>query len=41
MDKLSMISGTLFVAAGVFAVTSLALPEWIVTEVDNRLKEQS
>ena len=36
-----MISGTLFVAAGVFAVTSLALPEWIVTEVDNRLKEQS
>jgi hypothetical protein len=33
MDKLSMISGTLFTAAGMFAVTSLALPDWIVTEV--------
>ena len=33
MDKLSIISGTLFMLAGVFAVTSLAMPEWIVTEV--------
>jgi hypothetical protein len=33
MDKLSIISGTLFMLAGLFAVTSLAMPEWIVTEV--------
>ncbi|XP_014673948.1 PREDICTED: uncharacterized protein C16orf52 homolog A-like [Priapulus caudatus] len=30
MDKLSVISGALFLAADVFAVASLALPEWIV-----------
>jgi len=33
MDKLSIISGALFFAADVFAVSSLAMPDWIVTEV--------
>ena len=33
MDKLSIISGALFFAADVFAVTALALPDWIITEV--------
>jgi len=32
MDRLSIISGALFFAANVFAVTSLAMPDWIVTE---------
>ena len=33
MDKLTLISGTLFLAADIFALTSLVLPDWIVTEV--------
>lgn len=33
MDKLTLISGALFMAADLFAVTSLVLPDWIVTEV--------
>ena len=33
MDKMSIISGALFFAANVFAVTALALPDWIITEV--------
>ncbi|XP_076312297.1 uncharacterized protein C16orf52 homolog A-like [Tachypleus tridentatus] len=33
MDKLTVISGTLFLAADIFAVMSLILPDWIVTEV--------
>ena len=33
MDKLSLISGALFLAADIFAVASLAMPDWIVTEV--------
>ena len=37
MDRLSIMSGALFFAANVFAVTSLALPDWIVTEVRNSL----
>jgi len=32
MDRLSIISGALFFASNVFAVTSLAMPDWIVTE---------
>jgi len=39
MDKLTLISGTLFLMADMFALTSLILPDWIVTEVggDTRL----
>ncbi|XP_034186039.1 uncharacterized protein LOC117607005 isoform X2 [Osmia lignaria lignaria] len=39
MDKLTIISGTLFLAADVFAVVSLAMPDWIITDVggDTRL----
>ena len=33
MDKLTLISGTLFLAADIFAVASLSMPDWIVTEV--------
>jgi len=33
MDKLSVISGALFLAADLFAIVSLALPNWIVSEV--------
>ncbi|XP_012159630.1 uncharacterized protein C16orf52 homolog A isoform X4 [Ceratitis capitata] len=32
MDKLTTISATLFLAADVFAIVSLAMPDWIVTE---------
>ncbi|KAG0424890.1 hypothetical protein HPB47_027914, partial [Ixodes persulcatus] len=39
MDKLTVISGTLFFAANVFAILSLVLPDWIVSDVggDTRL----
>ncbi|XP_031774826.1 lariat debranching enzyme isoform X2 [Apis florea] len=39
MDKLTIISGTLFLAADVFAIVSLAMPDWIITDVggDTRL----
>lgn len=33
MDKLTVISGTLFMAADVFAIVSLAMPDWIITDV--------
>ena len=33
MDKLTIISGALFLTADIFAVASLAMPDWIVTEV--------
>lgn len=33
MDKLTIISGTLFLAADVFAIVSLAMPDWIITDV--------
>ena len=33
MDKLSLISGALFLAADIFAVAALAMPDWIVTDV--------
>lgn len=33
MDKLSIISGALFFAADIFAVSSLAMPQWIVSDV--------
>ncbi|KOB76364.1 Uncharacterized protein OBRU01_05918 [Operophtera brumata] len=39
MDKLTVISGTLFMTADVFAIVSLAMPDWIITDVggDTRL----
>lgn len=33
MDKLTVISGTLFMAADIFAIVSLAMPDWIITDV--------
>lgn len=33
MDKLSIISGALFLAADVFAIASLCMPNWIVSSV--------
>lgn len=33
MDKLTTVSATLFMAADVFAIVSLAMPDWIVTDV--------
>jgi lariat debranching enzyme len=33
MDKLTVISGTLFLLADVFAIVSLAMPDWIITDV--------
>lgn len=33
MDKLTIISGALFLAADIFAVVSLAMPDWIVSEI--------
>ena len=36
MDKLTAISGALFLAADVFAVVSLAMPDWIVSEVGGK-----
>ncbi|RWS09787.1 uncharacterized protein B4U79_01340 [Dinothrombium tinctorium] len=39
MDKLTLISGGLFISADIFAVLSILLPNWIVSEVggDTRL----
>lgn len=36
MDKLTVISGTLFMAADVFAIVSLAMPDWIITDVGGK-----
>jgi hypothetical protein len=33
MDRLSIISGALFFTADVFAVASLAMPRWIVSDI--------
>lgn len=33
MDKLTVISATLFMAADVFAIVSLAMPDWIITDI--------
>lgn len=33
MDKLTTVSATLFFFADVFAIVSLAMPDWIVTDV--------
>lgn len=37
MDKLTIISGTLFMAADIFAIMSLAMPDWIITDVGGNL----
>lgn len=37
MDKLTIISGTLFMAADIFAIVSLAMPDWIITDVGGLL----
>lgn len=39
MDKLTLISGTLFMAADVFAIVSLAMPDWIITDVGGNTEE--
>lgn len=36
MDKLTVISGTLFFAADMFAIVSLAMPDWIITDVGGK-----
>lgn len=36
MDKLTTISATLFMAADIFAIISLAMPDWIVTDVGGK-----
>lgn len=36
MDKLTLISGTLFMTADIFAIVSLARPDWIVTDVGGK-----
>lgn len=36
MDKLTLISGTLFMAADIFSIISLAMPDWIVTDVGGK-----
>lgn len=33
MDKLTLISGALFLSANVFAIISLILPDWIISDV--------
>jgi len=38
MDKLTLVSGTLFLAADIFAIVSLAMPDWIVTDVGGNFK---
>lgn len=37
MDKLTLISGTLFMAADIFAIVSLAMPDWIITDVGGNI----
>ena len=38
MEKLILVSGTLFMTADGFAVASLILPYWIVSDVGGKLK---
>lgn len=33
MDRMTTVSAALFLAADVFAIVSLAMPDWIVTDV--------
>ena len=41
MDKLSVISFTLFLIADVFAIGSLCMPDWIVTNVGGEMNNHS
>ncbi len=41
MDVLILISGILFFAADVFAVASLANPEWVVSDDSSKLDKNS
>lgn len=40
MDKLTTISATLFLAADIFAIVSLAMPDWIVTDVGGNIYDE-
>lgn len=40
MDKLTTISATLFLAADIFAIVALAVPDWIVTDVGGKTQLQ-
>ena len=40
MEKLTLISGALFLTADIFAIISLAMPYWIVTEVGGKKKHK-
>lgn len=37
MDRLTTISASFFMAADIFAIISLATPDWIVTDVGGKL----
>lgn len=39
MDKLTIISGALFLAADIFAIVSLGMPDWIITDVGGKYCE--
>lgn len=36
MDRMTTVSAALFLAADVFAIVSLAMPDWIVTDVGGK-----
>lgn len=38
MDKLTAVSGILFLVADIFAIASLAHPEWIVSDVNGNMR---
>ncbi|KAH3861759.1 uncharacterized protein C16orf52 homolog A-like [Dreissena polymorpha] len=38
MDNLTAVSGILFLVADIFAITSLSLPEWIVSDVNGNMR---
>ena len=40
MDKLTAVSGILFLVADVFAIASLAHPEWIVSDANGNLNNK-
>ena len=37
MDRLTVVSGLLFLAADIFALVSLAMPDWIVSYVGGKV----
>lgn len=34
MDRLNLISAGLFLLANIFGITSVALPDWLITEIE-------